>query len=200
MRKFTFETEFGADGAIVRDGDAFKTQFNKAEVEAVRAEAFEEGRRTSEREAAQALTLLSQSMRALLDRYEIEQGLLRDEAVAVALAAARKAADIALESFGEDRVIVALEAAMECLRGTPRVVVRLAPTMIAGIKSRLEDAARIGGFDGALIVRADPAVAIGDVILEWPEGAIAHDRAAAFARIDEVVQRTLTMDDLEHIE
>jgi flagellar assembly protein FliH len=89
---------------------------------------------------------------------------------------------------------------MECLRGTPRVVVRLAPAMIGGIKSRLEEAARIGGFDGALIVRAEPSIAIGDVILEWPEGAIAHDRAAAFARIDEIVQRTLTMDDLEHIE
>jgi flagellar assembly protein FliH len=89
---------------------------------------------------------------------------------------------------------------MECLRGTPRVVVRLAPAMIAGIKSRLEEAARIGGFDGAVIVRAEPSIAIGDVILEWPEGAIAHDRAAAFARIDEVVQRALTMDDLEHIE
>ncbi|MEJ0022173.1 MAG: FliH/SctL family protein [Alphaproteobacteria bacterium] len=191
---------FDTDGAIVRDGEAFKTQFSKAELEAARAEAFEEGRSTSEREAAQALALLSQSMRALLDRYEIEQGQLREEAVSVALAAARKAADVALESFGEERVIVALESAMDCLRGTPRVVVRLAPAMIAGIKSRLEEAARVGGFGGALIVRAEPSLQVGDVILEWPEGAIAHDRAAAFARIDEVVQRTLTTDDLEHIE
>jgi hypothetical protein len=51
-----------------------------------------------------------------------------------------------------------------------------------------------------MLVRAEPSVEIGDVTLEWPDGAIAHDRAAAFARIDEVVSRALTMDDLEHIE
>jgi flagellar assembly protein FliH len=200
VRKFSFETVFDADGAIVRDGAGFKSQFSKAELEAARAEAFEEGRNTSEREAVQALSLLSQSMRALLDRYELEQRALREEAVAVALAAARKAAGTALDSFGEERVIVALEAAMETLRGSPRLVVRLAPAMIAGMKSRLEEAARMGGFEGAMLVRAEPSVEIGDVTLEWPDGAIAHDRAAAFARIDEVVRRALTMDDLEHIE
>ncbi|MES1202564.1 MAG: hypothetical protein ABUS57_14070 [Pseudomonadota bacterium] len=201
VRKFSFETVFDADGAIVRDGAGFKSQFSKDELEAARAEALEEGRNTSEREAAQALSLLSKSMRALLDRYELEQRMLREEAVAVALAAARKAAGIALESFGEERVIVALEAAMETLRGSPRLVVRLAPAMIAGMKSRLEEAARMSGFEGAMLVRAEPSVEIGDVTLEWPDGAIAHDRAAAFARIDEVVQRALTMDDdLEHIE
>lgn len=199
VRKFSFETVFDIDGAIVREGDTFKTQFSKQELEAARAEAFEEGRRTSEREAAQALALLSQSMRALLERYEIDQRILREEAVAVALAAARKAADVALDSFGEDRVLAALDAAMETLRGAPRLVVRLEPGMIAGIKSRLEEAARLAGFDGALAVRADASIAAGDVILEWPEGAIAHDRAAAFARIDELVQRMLTSDDLEHI-
>jgi hypothetical protein len=97
-------------------------------------------------------------------------------------------------------VIVALEAAMETLRGSPRLVVRLAPAMIAGMKSRLEETARMGGFEGAMLVRAEPSVEIGDVTLEWPDGAIAHDRAAAFARIDEVVSRALTMEDLEHIE
>jgi hypothetical protein len=64
VRKFSFETVFDADGAIVRDGAGFKSQFSKAEVEAARAEALEEGRNTSEREAAQALSLLSKSMRA----------------------------------------------------------------------------------------------------------------------------------------
>lgn len=199
VRKFAFETVFDVDGAIVRDGSGFKSQFSKDELEAARAEAFEEGRRTSEREAAQVLALLSQSMRALLDRYGLEQQMLREEAVAVALTAARKAADVALDAYGQDRIVVALEAAMDALRGTPRIVVRLAPSMIAGMQSRLEEAARVGGFDGAIAVRADPAVQVGDVTLEWPEGTIAHDRAAAFTRIEEAVERTLTTDDLEHI-
>ncbi len=191
IRKFSFETVFDAEGAIVRDGAGFRTQFSKDELDAARAEAFEEGRKTSEREAAQALSLLSQSMRALLDRYDLECKTMRAEAADVALAAARRAADVALEAHGETRVIAALEAAMEMLRGSPRLIVRLAPAMIAGIKTRLEGAAQANGFDGALIVRADSDIRIGDVTLEWAQGAIAHDRAIAFGRIEEIIQRML---------
>jgi flagellar assembly protein FliH len=191
VRKFAFDTVFDAGGAIVRDGDGFRTQFNTEEVAEIRANAFEEGRQTKDREIAAALTALSQTMGVFVTQMDQEARRLREEATALALAAARKAADVALTAYGEDRVLAALSAALESLRAGPRLVVRLAPDLVAGLKSRLEDSARMHGFDGALIVRADPAVAIGDVGLEWSEGAIIHDREEAFARIQDIVTGAL---------
>jgi len=190
-RKYAFDTVFDAGGAIVRDGDGFKSQFNTDEVAEIRANAFEEGRQTKDREIANALTALSQTMGVLVSQMDKESRRLREEATVLALAAARKAADVALTAYGEDRVLAALSAALESLRVGPRLVVRLAPDLVAGLKSRLEDSARMHGFDGALIVRADPAVAVGDVGLEWAEGAIVHDRDEAFARMQDIVAGAL---------
>jgi flagellar assembly protein FliH len=200
IRKFVFETVFDDSGAIVRDGNGFRSQYNAEEVAEIRAAAFEEGRQASEREIAAALAALSQTMGGLVAQLDRESATLRQEAVDFALAAARAAAGIALEAHGEARVISALTHALEVLRVGPRLVVRLSPDLVAGLKSRLEDAARAQGFEGALIVRGDGAIAAGDVALEWAEGAIIHDRAEAFARIEEMIRNTLDNADLELID
>lgn len=198
-RKFTFETVFAPDGEILRDG-AFQSQFSREETEQIRLQAFAEGKAAGEANVANALSALTGSMSNLLGAYTTEARQLRSEAVELALAAARKAADVALEAHGEARVIEALSHALENLRAGPRLVVRLAPGMMASLKSRLEDAARAHGFDGALIVRADPTIETGDLALEWAEGAIVHDRAEAFALIEKTVQGALNNIDLELID
>jgi flagellar assembly protein FliH len=199
-RKFAFETVFSAEGEVLRDASGFRSQFSAEEVEQARAEAFEAGRKQGEGAVAAALAALSQSMAALIARYDEEARQLRTEAVELAQAAARKAADTALDAFGRERIVDALTQALENLRGAPRLLVRIAPTLVGSLKSRLEDAAQLAGFDCALIVRADEAIAEGDVALEWAEGAIIHDRAEAFARIEDVVRAALQNEDMELIE
>lgn len=198
-RKFTFETVFAANGDILRDGD-FRSQFSHEEAEQMRVQAFAEGKAAGEADVAGALATLAGSMNNLLGAYTAEARQLRAEAVELALAAARKAADVALEAHGEARVIEALTHALDNLRAGPRLVVRLAPGLMASLKSRLEEAARAHGFDGVLIVRADPAIQTGDLALEWAEGAIVHDRAEAFALIEKAVQGALNNSNLELID
>lgn len=198
-RKFEFETVFSPEGAILRDG-AFRSQFTREEAELMRAEGFAAGKAAGEAEMARALAALAGAMNTLIANYAAEARQLRAEAVELALAAARKAADSALEAHGEARVIQALTQALDNLRAGPRLVVRIAPELMGALKSRLEEAARAHGFDGALIVRADPAVETGDLALEWAEGAIVHDRAEAFALIEKAVQAALNNPDLELID
>jgi flagellar assembly protein FliH len=198
-RKFTFDTVFAADGAILRDG-AFRSQFTREEAEQMREQAFAEGKAAGEAEMARTLAALAGSMRHLIGAFSAEATQLRAEAVELALAAARKVADSALEAHGEARVIEALTHALDNLRAGPRLVVRIAPALMGSLKSRLEDAARAHGFDGAMIVRADPAIETGDLALEWAEGAIVHDRAAAFALIEQSVRGALNNSDLELID
>jgi flagellar assembly protein FliH len=198
-RKFTFDTVFAANGDILRDG-AFRSQFSREEAEQMRVQAFAEGKAAGEADVAGALAALAGSMNGLLGAYTAEARQLRVEAVELALAAARKVADVALEAHGEARVIEALTLALENLRAGPRLVVRIAPALMGALKSRLEEAAHAHGFDGALIVRADPTTETGDLALEWAEGAIVHDRAEAFALIEKAVQSALNNSDLELID
>jgi flagellar assembly protein FliH len=114
---------------------------------------------------------------------------LEAESVEVAIAAARKLAPelIAAEPFGE---IAALAAG--CFRqlvAAPHVVVRIAEAIYEGAHARLEQIARLHGFEGRLVVLAEPGMALGDCRVEWADGGLSRDRAATEAAIGEAVGR-----------
>ena len=44
------------------------------------------------------------------------------------------------------------------------------------------------GFDGRLVVLAEPGIALGDCRIEWADGGLARDRAATEAAIGEAVE------------
>jgi flagellar assembly protein FliH len=109
--------------------------------------------------------------------------------VEVAVAVARKLAPelIAREPFAE---IAAL--ASECFRqliAAPHVAVRLSETLYPAAREKLEELARARGFEGRLVVLAEPDIAPGDCRIEWADGGIKRDRAAAEAAITEAVAR-----------
>jgi flagellar assembly protein FliH len=194
-RKYAFDTVFAPDGAILRDGKGFRTQYNADEVEAERRTAFEEGRRVetarAESEAAGAAEQLAASAAAILSRLNRECDSLRQEAAALAMAAARKAAGAALEAFGEERILAAVAETMDALRHAPRLIIRVPTNSYATLRPRLEDLAQQSAYAGAVVVREDPALAAADVTLEWAEGLIAFDQENLFARVDEIITRSL---------
>lgn len=195
VRKYAFDTVFAPDGAILRDGKGFRTQYNSEEVEAERRTAFEEGRREetarAEGEAASAAERLAASAAAILGRLNQECESLRREAAALAMAAARKAAGAALDAFGEERILAAVAETMDALRHAPRLIIRVPTNSYSALRPRLEELARQSAYAGAVVVREDPALAAADVTLEWAEGLIAFDQESLFARVDEIITRSL---------
>jgi flagellar assembly protein FliH len=196
LRAYAFDTVFDANGDVLREG-ARARLYSCEDVEQERANAFAAGREDeanrAARETAAALSAIAAAARDLADRTGADRRATMHDAARLALAAARKAAGAALERFGETRVSAALEDAFEAFVSAPRVVLRVAP-QLADARARLESIARDHGFDGAVIVRADPAVRIGDVVLDWGDGAIAHDSAEALAQIEALVMAALAED------
>jgi flagellar assembly protein FliH len=196
-RAYAFDTVFDADGGVLREG-ARARLYTFDEVEQERAASYAAGREDeagrAARETATALTQIAAAARDLADRTGADRRATMADAAKLALAAARKAAGAALERFGEVRVSTALEEAFETFVSAPRLVLRVAP-QLADARERLESIARDHGFDGALIVRADPAVRVGDVILDWGDGAIAHDSAEALTQIEALVAAALAQDE-----
>jgi flagellar assembly protein FliH len=194
-RKYSFDTVFAADGATIRAGAGQRSHYSAEEFEAARAAAFEEGRRAERGDAdmmaARAIEALAREAGALQASLAGECADLRREAGAIAMAAARQVAGAALDAFGDDRIVEAVEAAMESLRHGPRLIVRVPSNSFNPLRARLEAASQQSAYAGALIVREDPALALGDVAIDWGDGAIALDREALFARIEAILAQRL---------
>jgi flagellar assembly protein FliH len=159
---------------------AFRNGFAAAQAEAV-AEA--------EKRLAAAMTQIGDTLARLGRGLDGVEARLEVEAVQVALAVARKLAPalIAMQPFAEIEAL-----AGECFRqlvAAPHVAIKVNDAMLAGAEQRLGELARTRGFEGRLMVSADPALAPGDCRVEWSDGGINRDRAATEDAIAEVVSR-----------
>ncbi|HEX4176807.1 MAG TPA: FliH/SctL family protein, partial [Rhizomicrobium sp.] len=114
-----------------------------------------------------ALTI---SVRAALDQTHADIEQLRDEAAKVALAMAKKIAPAALAALPEGDVEIALRQAMHQAFGEPRVTLRAAPAVTQILEPRLADIAHEEGYEGRVLIAADPAMKAGDCRIEWRGG------------------------------
>jgi flagellar assembly protein FliH len=191
--KFLFDIDFGsgagADGAM----GAVARAAHEAALADARADAYRDGladaAADAQRRAAAALERVAAGLESLVHGLDATARRLEVEAVDVAVAAARKLAPelIAREPFAEIAALV-----RECfthLVAAPHVVVRVNDALHAQAREQLEETARTRGFDGRLVVLAEPDIALGDCRIEWADGGIVRDRAATEAAIGEVVGR-----------
>jgi len=111
--------------------------------------------------------------------------------VEIAVAVAKKLA-LALIDREPMAEITALVA--DCFRhltAAPHVVLRVNDAAYPEARERLEGLVRANGFEGRLVVLAEPEILPGDCRIEWADGGMVHDRAATEAAIDEAVDRYL---------
>ena len=83
---------------------------------------------------------------------------MRDEAARLALAMARKIAPAALAALPAGDVETALRQAMHQAIGEPRITLRAAPAVVEALEPRLTDIAHEEGYDGRVLIAADPAM------------------------------------------
>ena len=192
--KFLFDVDFGT--AEHRHADQATS---KAALEIAAADAEARGYRAgyaaaqaeataeAERRRIAALEQIARTLSSLMTGLQQIEQRLEAEAVEVAFAVASKLASelLAREPFAE---IAALAA--DCFRhviGVPHVVIRVNDALYADSREKLEEIARLRGFEGRLIVLAEPEVALGDCRIEWADGGLSRDRAKAEAAISEAV-------------
>ena len=128
-------------------------------------------------------------MQGIAARFAGVESRMETEAVDVAVAVARKLCSelIAAEPLGELSGLVS-----ECfshLVSTPHLVVRVNDQLYEAARERIERLAKPSGFQGRLVILAEPEIATGDCRIEWAEGGVVLERAAIEAKIDELVGR-----------
>jgi flagellar assembly protein FliH len=143
----------------------------------------------AEQRIAAVLELIADGVEKLNRGLSTIETRLEIEAIEVAVAVANKLAPelIAREPFAE---IAAL--ATECFRhlvAAPHVVVRLNDALYATAREKLEEIVAARGFEGRLVVLAEPEIGVDDCRIEWADGGVNRDRTQTEAAIDEVVGR-----------
>jgi flagellar assembly protein FliH len=143
----------------------------------------------AERRMAGALERVAASLAVASDALKAIEARLECEAVEVAVAVARKLAPTLIEQepFAEISTL-----ASHCFReliASPHIAVRVNDGLYAATREKLDAVARARGFEGRLVVLAEPGIAMGDCRIEWADGGVNRDSAAADAAIGEAVAR-----------
>ena len=191
--KFLFDMDF-SDKARERQATPSEIvqKIASAEARAYRdgyEAAQREARAESERRTVLALEEIGIALKGIAARFSGIEGRMETEAVDVAVAVARKlcSALIAAEPLGEVTGLVG-----DCfsqLVSTPHLVIRINDTLYEAARDQIERLAKQSGFEGRLVILAEPEIETGDCKIEWADGGVVLERTAIEARIDELVGR-----------
>jgi flagellar assembly protein FliH len=199
--KFLFDMDFGAPDKT-RERPATPAEIAQkiadAEARAYRdgyEAAQREAKAESDRRAALALEEIGLAIKGIASRFSGIEARMETEAVDVAVAVARKLCGelIAAEPLGEITGLVS-----DCfshLVSTPHLVVRINDALYETAREKIERQATQSGFEGRLVILAEPDIATGDCRIEWADGGVVLERAAIEAKINELVGRYMASRD-----
>ncbi|MGJ4930837.1 FliH/SctL family protein [Bradyrhizobium sp. HKCCYLS2038] len=193
--KFLFDTDFAAPEKT-RERAATTAEIAQ-KVAAAEAAAYRNGYEAAQREAkveadrrvAAALEQINIQLQGISARFTGIETRMETEAVDVAVAVARKlcAALVAAEPLGEITGLV--HDCFAHLVATPHLVLRINDSLYELAREKIEKLAKQSGFEGRLVILAEPEIPTGDCRIEWADGGVVLDRAAIDAKVNELVGR-----------
>lgn len=196
--RFMFDTDFAAGASPAeRPVPASEHALKLGEAEsrgfaAGFAQADKEGQAAAARRQAAAFEQIGDAVAGIARKIDDVERRLEAEAIEVAVTVARKLAPalVEREPFAEIEALAA-----DCfrqLRSTPHVAIRVNDRLLAVARESLEAIAREQGFEGRIVVMAEPDIGYGDCRIEWADGGVRRDRAATEAAIAQAVTRYVT--------
>jgi flagellar assembly protein FliH len=193
--KFLFDNDFAAPD---RTRERAATAAEVAQkVAAAEARAYQQGfvagqneaKAESDRRVALAMEEIRIAVQGIAARFASVEDKMETEAVDVAVAVARKlcAELVAAEPLAE--IIALVRDCFSHLVATPHLVVRINDALYESAREKIERLAKHSGFEGRLVILAEPEIATGDCRIEWADGGVVLERGAISAKIDELVGR-----------
>jgi len=173
--------------------------FSEEDLQLVRESAFEEGRRSgweeaaqaAERQLADAMTMLGAGLASLKEAEAQSADEAQRVAARVAMAVLRKVLPATCETNAFEEVTRTVLDCFAHVLDEPRIIVRVVPSLVDPVRERLEAQAGLHGFEGRVVVQADPRLPPGDCRVEWTDGGAERDQARLIADIEAAVERAL---------
>jgi flagellar assembly protein FliH len=202
-RKFLFDTTFESaarSGAPNRvEAKPVVKMYTEEELNQAREDGLAAGRQagqraaedTLERQVAQVLTTMTQQIAELSKAHaELVQRRGR-EAIETALTIVRKLFPRLAQDHGMAEIEAVIGESMARLRDEPRVVVRVADSLLDAVNERVSDLAEKAGFEGKIVLIAQDDLHAGDVRIEWADGGAERDSSTLWQQIDAIIERVM---------
>ncbi|PYF04387.1 flagellar assembly protein FliH [Rhodopseudomonas faecalis] len=193
--KFLFDLDFGAPEQgreKAPSADEIAAQVAAAEQRGYQL-GFQAGQNEakaeSDRRVAMALEQIGGSIRTIATGFSSVEARMETEAVEVAVAVARK---LCTELMASQPLVEINALVSDCFRqlvATPHIVIRINDGMYERAHESIERLARQNGYEGRLVIMAEPDIAYGDCRIEWADGGVVLERAAIEEKISELVGR-----------
>lgn len=200
LPRFGFDTVFDDAGVIAYSPPPSRHSMSSAEVDALRAEGFAAGERSSTARAqaaqAEALQRLAEIASTALSTLAQAAHEHRRGAAELAMAAARRIADAALDRFPEAPLAAALAALSDEVEAAPKLVIRIGAHDEDAIRTAIEHAAAVAGFAGRIVLTIDPTAPTAAFNFDWGDGRAAFDPELAAARVVEALEAALAAEGL----
>ena len=193
--KFLFDMDFSApDKARERPATAAEIA---QKIAAAEGRAYRNGHEAGQREAkaesdrraALALEEIGVGIRGIAARFSGIETRMETEAVDVAVAVARKLCSELISGEPLSEITALVSDCFSHLVSTPHLVVRINEQLYEAARERIEKLAKQSGFEGRLVILAEPEIETGDCKIEWADGGVVLERAAIEAKINELVGR-----------
>jgi flagellar assembly protein FliH len=193
--KFLFDMDFSAPDRM-RERPATPAEIAQ-KVAAAEARAYRDGYDAAQREAkaesdrrsAAALEEIGVNIKSIAQRFSGIETRMETEAVDVAVAVARKLCSTLIAAEPLSEIIGLVKDCFSHLVATPHLVVRINEALYDTAHERIERLAKQSGFEGRLVILAEPEIATGDCKIEWADGGVVLEREAIEAKINELVGR-----------
>ncbi len=193
--KFLFDVDF-AIPAAAKERAATDAEIAQRVAEA-EARAYREGfdaaqreaRVESDRRSALALEEIGLAIRQIAASLDQTERRMETEAVDVAIAVASKLSRELMAAEPLSEVMALVSDCFRHLTSTPHLAVRINENLYEAAKERIEAQARRSGFEGRLVILAEPDIATGDCRIEWADGGCTFERDTVEAKINELVGR-----------
>ena len=193
--KFLFDMDFSAPDKT-RERPATPAEIAQ-KIATAEARAYRDGfdaakreaKAESDRRAALALEEIGIAIQAIATRFSGIETRMETEAVDVAVAVARKLCSELISGEPLAEIIALVSDCFSHLVSTPHLVVRINEQLYEAARERIEKLAKRSGFEGRLVILAEPEIDTGDCKIEWADGGVVLERAAIEAKINELVGR-----------
>jgi flagellar assembly protein FliH len=199
--KFLFDMDFGApDKAREKPATAAEIaqQVASAEARAYRdgyEAAQREAKAESDRRTALALEEIGITIKGIATRFSGIETRMETEAVDVAVAVARKLCNELISGQPLAEITALVSDCFSHLVSTPHLVVRINDSLYEAAREKIERQAAQSGFEGRLVILAEPEIATGDCRIEWADGGVVLERSAIEFKINELVGRYMASRD-----
>ena len=192
--KYTFDNSFDT-GQVSKVDEEIEVLLERAREEAAEAHerGLKEGREQalSEIEAATqtAIEQLSVSTGTLFTTVEQIKTQNKIASAGLAHTIAKKLATTMMEQAPMAEIEALIEECLEISGDQSRLVVRVNQEIFEPINIRIQQMKDVAGFKGEIIVAGDPALAITDARIEWPDGGMERNSDDITNQIDEAIER-----------